>query len=170
MVASREVKTEKFLKDLNDDNPVTRWKAASSLRSVASDTEAMDALSVALEDENSFVRLNATQALRVGEKAARVLPNLIDALDDEDKYVRLSTLLTLQSIGVAAKNATPAIIQCLLDHEWEVRFFAAHLLGRLAPTNLRVRLALNKVLRDSVDLVQVAAREALSGHYNRRVG
>lgn len=161
---STKAKTRRFVKDLSADNPVTRWNATNELRDLASDTEAMQALSAVLErDENPFVRSNAAKALRIGAKAARVLPTLIEALSDEDKDVRVSTLLTLQCIGDSAQGAVPAILDCLRDHEWEVRFFSAHLLGRLAPQNFDARKQLNKLLRDPIDLVASAAREALTG-------
>lgn len=164
---STKAKTRRFMKDLTADNPVTRFNATNGLRDLASDTEAMQALSAVLErDENPFVRSNAAKALRIGAKAARVLPTLMEALSDDDKDVRVSTLLTLQSIGDSAYPAVPAIIECMVDHEWEVRFFSAHLLGRLAPTSQLVRQGLNKLLRDPKDLVRTAAREALTGRLN----
>ena len=166
---STKAKTRRYVAELTAENPVTRWNATNQLRELAADTEAMHALSAVLErDENPFVRSNAAKALRIGEKAARVLPTLVEALSDEDKDVRVSTLLTLQSIGQAAQDAIPEILLGLGDLEWEVRFFAAHLLGRLAPNDLDVRKGLNRLLRDPKDLVRTAAREALTGRLGRQ--
>ena len=72
------------------------------------------------------------------------VPALIEALQDEEKGVRITAALVLGSLGPAAKDAVPALIQALEDRGISGK--VAEALGKMGPTAREARPRLVEML------------------------
>src|SRR5438876_5804338 len=94
-----------------------------------------------LRDENPKVQADARRSLRIGGSAAvPVLAALVSARDQdwELAHVRIVAVDLLGDMGVAARDAIPALIEALADPDPTVCSRAAEALGAVGPDDRRV--------------------------------
>ena len=104
-------RTERFIQELSDKDPATRWNAATALAAMK-DARSVDFLIAALKDDNFTVRSAAAGAL--GKiRDARAVESLSAALNDENFSVRKDAADALVSIGSPAAGT---MINALKDN------------------------------------------------------
>src|SRR5205085_1593132 len=71
------------------------------------------------------MRLRALRVLmEMGPPAARAVPELIEALQDEDVTIQRTATMALAGIGPQAKDAMPALINCLKIRKGHVHIYS----------------------------------------------
>jgi serine/threonine protein kinase/HEAT repeat protein/Tfp pilus assembly protein PilZ len=103
-----------------DDHPSVRWRAAAALGDLGpTATEAIPALTGALEDKDNTVRSEAARALgRMDSAAKEAVPALAAALRDGDEVLRHHAAAALGLIGPNALGAVPALIEALKERDF----------------------------------------------------
>jgi HEAT repeat protein len=119
-----------------------------------------------LKAKDISVRVRAIAAIKFyGKEARDAAPELIRALEAKDISLRANAAISIGMIGLDAKdmsNGVNALIRCLRDSQWIVRFQAAKALGSLGPDGYPAVTALLSVLHDKNSFeVQMAAAQAL---------
>jgi HEAT repeat protein len=87
--------------------------------------------------------------------------HLLDRLRDKSTIARRDAALTLGSLGPAANDAIPALVQLLRDPESAVRWAGAAALGRIGPAAKDATPALAEILNDPDQIVRWASVTAL---------
>lgn len=156
---------------LENPNPFVRWAAARALGKIsdpkAPENSAVSGLVRLLSDEDLDVRVAAATALTRFYPEPSVTSLAVPALAREianpkrDDEIRVEFLQTLLRMGVAAKDAVPAVVVALGAKAKEVRLEAATALGRLGPLAKDAIPALEQALKDEDAGVRRAASEAL---------
>ena len=89
------------------------------------------------------------------------LQRLIKGLKDPRPACRRECARALGQIGLAAKDAVPALKRALQDREWDVREASARALGKIRPADEEVVLALIEALEDPKADVRWTSAKAL---------
>ncbi len=76
-------------------------------------------------------RVGASGFVALGENARPFVPQLIALLEDKNKDVRYLAVFTLRCLGPVAKDALPALTNCLADPDFAVRDDAVIALGTI---------------------------------------
>ncbi len=155
---------------LNDNSPRVAADAASALGSILSSqpssnspfqSQAVTALLEALEHDDGEVRRYAAYAFSQMKGASQAaIPRLTELLDDDQMAYMAAR--ALGEIGPAAKGTVPKIVALLTSSHAGERAEAARALSRLQPLPMDVISAIKDLLRDDVDFVRAAARDALN--------
>lgn len=115
---------EKFIKQLEYEDPQVRLEAAKQLGEVGED--AIDPLVELLRSDNNNMRKYATVALK-SMGSEKVADHLILALNDNDFGVRKFSAKALGELK--SKKAVAPLIEKLEDEDWGVRLASVKALG-----------------------------------------
>jgi HEAT repeat protein len=126
----------KLVKDLKDNNPSVRTKAARALEKL--DPAAKDAIPVLIEalKEQQDVTIPPIAARALARQGSAAVPALIEALEIKDGRVQAYAAKALKQIGPDAKQAAPALIEVVKKHKdptHVARLEAIAALGKIGP-------------------------------------
>lgn len=148
-----------WVAQLHDPDPERRREAISTLGSLGPEASAAvpDLYELARHDHISIRSWAISQGLgAVGPAAVGPLCELL-----KDRSVRTVTVVTLGSMGPAAREAVPDLVRCLQDQNWWTRTMASASLGKIGPDAKSAVPALTAMLGDKMPSVRWEAGEAL---------
>jgi len=119
----------------------------------------VDTLAAALADPDRQVRLEAARALeRIGPGCTEAV---VRCLQHADPSVRVGAIIVLARFGADAKQAVPALTECLVDPVVEVRFVATKALRTMGREAQTAAPALSRLLADPDRIVRMNSADAL---------
>jgi HEAT repeat protein len=140
-------------KAVDDSDVLVRISATHDLGHTRRDTEeasaaVTSALVRALKDHNRVVRISAAKALvriGAGERAVPAMVELLREYSAEQRqhdrdFQRREAVEILESIGLGAKSAVPALVAAMRDDDAQVRVGAAAALVAVGETTLALPL------------------------------
>lgn len=169
-----QYKTEKeWVAELGAKEPRRRVGAADALGAMeASSDETRRALVGALSDQSSTVRVYAAKSLsrlkESGELRTTILDMLLREASDTLSEAQLGALEALAIEEYRDERSLPVLVAALKNRSAATRATAAASLGQFGDRAETTVLALQAVLRDSSEVVQHEARDALAAITGRR--
>jgi HEAT repeat protein len=126
--------------------------------------EAIPALVLSLKDDKALVRVRAAIAIwRIDRQPKMAAPVLIEVLQstDHDAFLRGVAARGLGEMGVAGKQAIPALIATLKGEDSDLRGEALRALGCMGPAAAHALPIIRQALSEDRHYVRICAAEAL---------
>lgn len=149
---------------LRHGSEMERELAATTFALLGPDaTDAVEALTVALNDPSRFVRANAAAALtQLPDAAAAAVPVLISLLESTDPQLRQMAAMNLNTIGIEAQPHIEELSRALATETApEVLVPVVELLGRIGPAANPAVPQLRQIAFDQPGEVGRAASHAI---------
>jgi HEAT repeat protein len=149
-ISAQAADVDGLIKQLKDNDPDTRRKAAKQLADSGADAKpAMPVLIAALKDNDLFVRRFAAQALgAIGEDAKSALPALERVLKDQKEKKEVQSA-AVSALGKLGKGSVEVLANMVKDPDYDtaLRRSAAQALGAMGSDAKGGVAALTDVLK-----------------------